>query len=65
MFFQNDIHSIRGIPIEKGYHTKITLSKEAYDYIQTLNAYNSDAMSEMVDIIKQLDSLFLNVGIKL
>jgi len=65
MFFRNDIHSIRGIPIEKGYHTKIILSKEAYEHVQNMNLYNNDAMSELVDIFKQLDIWFLNMGIKL
>ena len=65
MFFRNDIHSIRGIPVEKGYRTKITLSKEAYEHVQNMYYYNNDTMDEMVDILRQLDMWFLNAGIKI
>lgn len=59
------IDSIRGISIEKGERTKIILSKEAYERIQNMDHYNNGAMSELVDIFKQLDIWFLNMGIKL
>ena len=65
MFFRNDIHSIRGIPVEMGYRTKITLSKEAYEYVQNMYYCNNDTMDELVDIIRQLDMWFLNAGIKI